>query len=175
MEANRHSPVAEFPPTSRVLFRSAHRCALALATTAILASFLLASCAPAKPTDPVSVVQAATDCLNEGDIDGYMGFLADDAVALVTGTRYEGSQAIRALLERDIALSGGVRSELANVRVDGNVVTSTVNIYEGGALVATYDNYVDVVVDGKIIFDGSEGDLVVECSSDPSQAFCPGD
>ena len=153
--------------------RSTHCPPFALTITGLLLPFLLASCAPARSSDPVAVVQAAYDRLNEDDIDGYMEFLSDDAVLVDGAGRYAGAEAIRADMELNV-VPGKHRFELSDLRSDGNVVTYTVKISEGDPLhlVAT-DEGVAVVVDGLIIFDGGAPYFSMECNRDASQAFCP--
>ncbi len=127
------------------------RTALSLAITATLLSFILASCTSTPPNDPVSIVQAAYDHLNDGDVDGFMEFVSDDAVFLGSnGGKHAGSQAIREMLEPEFA-SGNMRVELSDVRSDGNMVTYTGKIYIGKALIGEYSDGLDIVADGKIL------------------------
>ena len=130
-----------------------------------------AGCAPAQVTDPVAVVQAAYERANKGDLDGFMAFIADDAVEADPNGRIVGAQAIRELWIGEIATQ--IRIELSDLSADGNVVTYTAKVYHGDRLVDTIQG-LDVVADGKIIFDGTADKYRSECESDPSQAFCPG-
>ena len=130
-----------------------------------------AGCAPAQATDPVQIVQAAYDRANKGDLDGFMAFIADDAVEADPNGRIVGAQAIRELWIGEIATQ--IRIELSDLSADGNVVTYTAKVYHGDRLVDTIQG-LDVVADGKIIFDGTADKYRSECESDPSQAFCPG-
>ena len=130
-----------------------------------------AGCAPAQATDPVQIVQAAYDRANKGDLDGFMAFIADDAVDADPNGRIVGAQAIRELWIGEIATQ--IRIELSDLSADGNVVTYTAKVYHGDRLVDTIQG-LDVVADGKIIFDGTADKYRSECESDPSQAFCPG-
>ena len=130
-----------------------------------------AGCAPAQATDPVQIVQAAYDRANKGDLDGFMAFIADDAVEADPNGRIVGAQAIRELWIGEIATQ--IRIELSDLSADGNVVTYTAKVYHGNGLVDTIQG-LDVVADGKIIFDGTADKYRSECESDPSQAFCPG-
>jgi hypothetical protein len=118
------------------------------------------------------VVHAAYDRLNAGDIDGYMEFLSDDAVLLDGTGRTEGVEAIRADLELSVG-PGRHRFEISDLNLDGNVVYYTYDVYEDDRFVAS-NMGAAVVVDGRIIFDGSASMLSIECYRDPSQAFCPG-
>jgi ketosteroid isomerase-like protein len=141
---------------------------------AIFFTFLLASCKPAQPGDPVSVVQAAYDRFNEGDVDGYIEFFSDDAVMCAPQGCSHGTQDIREYLTSHIGLTNR-RYELSDLSADGNVVTYSAKGYEGDLLMETVYDGLDVVVDGKIIFEGTKAFLRYECDKDPSQAFCPED
>jgi ketosteroid isomerase-like protein len=124
--------------------------------------------------EPVSVVQAAYDRLNEGDVDGFMEFVSDDAVFLdANGGVHSGSQSINEMLEYEFA-SGSMRVELSNLESEGNEVTYSAKVYMGQAFLGEYSDGVDIVVDGKIVFDGTEWWRRYYCDQDPSQAFCPG-
>jgi ketosteroid isomerase-like protein len=138
-----------------------------------LVGILLAACQPAQPSDPVAIVQAAYDRLNQDDIDGYMKLLSDDVVMIDGSGRIDGPQAIRENLALNF-VPWPIRFELSDLSSDGNVVTYTIKIYEDDTLVATYDDGLTIVVDGKIIFDGQDRYRSIECNQDPSQAFCPG-
>lgn len=117
----------------------------------------------------MSIVQAAYNRLNDGDVDGFMEFVSDDAVFLGSnGGKHAGSQAIREMLEPEFA-SGNMRVELSDVRSDGNMVTYTGKIYIGKALIGEYSDGLDIVADGR------ETWRRFYCDKDASQAFCPGD
>ena len=147
---------------------------LLLILIGILFLFLLVSCKPANPSDPVAIVQAAYDRLNAGDVDGYMKYISDNALLVDVTGRFEGAEAIRADMVSSV-LPGKHRVELSDLSHKGNVVTYTASIYEGdpSRLVATAPG-VAVVKDGLIIFDGDEIYYSIECNKDPSQAFCTG-
>jgi ketosteroid isomerase-like protein len=148
---------------------------ISLAITATLLSLLLASCTSSPLNDPLSVVQAANDRINDGDVDGFMEFVSDDAVFLGSnGGKYAGSQAIREMLGPEFA-SGNMRVELSDLRSGGNLVTYTAKIYIGKALIGEYSDGLDIVADGKIVFEGRETWRRYYCDQNPSQAFCPRD
>ena len=168
MKTNYSSLSQECLQLSRRNRRSPFRSGLLL----ILFGILLASCASEKPSDPVSIVQAAYDRLNSGDFDGYMELLSDDVVVMDRTGRWEGAEAVRADLEQNYGPQG-VLFEPSNMRSDGNVVTYTVNVFKKGVLVHTYDVFIDIIADGKIIFEGPQYLLLQECDRNPSQAFCP--
>jgi hypothetical protein len=66
------------------------------------------------------------------------------------------------------------RYKLSDLAANGNVVTYVAKGYEGNALVETVSDGLDVVVDGRNIFDGTEALLRYACDQDASQAFCAG-
>lgn len=137
----------------------------------ILLSIFLVSCSSAQSSDPISIVQTAYDRLNSGDVDGFMKLISDDAVAIDTnGGRHVGSQAVRKVFEEMV--TSRFRVELSNVSADGNVVTFTATVYEGDKLFGTYDDAIDVIANGQIIFDGTKVDLEQECQSNPAETFC---
>ena len=144
MTANSSSSPQEHPQSPRRPPQLPFRSGLLL----ILIGILLASCAPAQPSDPVAVVQAAYDRLNQDDVDGYMKFLSDDAVVVDSTGRLEGSEAIRDNLTLTwVPLD--FRFELSELSSDGNEVTYTIKLYEGDRLVDTQDDGLTIVVDGK--------------------------
>jgi hypothetical protein len=171
MATNYPSSSREHPQPARRHRQSPFRYGLLLA----LIGILFTSCTPVQPGDPVSVVKAAFERINEGDLNGYMEFFSDDAVMAYRGGRFEGPEDIRAHMELNV-MPTHTRTELSNISLDGNVVTYTYDIYEyeGDIHLGPFDDGVDVIVDGKIIFDGTKGYLLIECNTDPSQAFCPG-
>ena len=142
-----------------------------LTLIAILFAVILASCSSAQTRDPVSVVQTAYDRINQGNVDGFMKLLSDDAIVVDRSGRYDGSEAIRKYLEQDF-VPEHVRIELSNLSSNGNIVTYTSKVYLGDKLLATYNDALDVVADGRIIFDGTKAYLDEECNRDPSQVFC---
>ena len=81
-----------------------------------------------------------------------------------------GSQAIREYMQKEF-VDKDFRCELSDLRADGNIVTYTCHIYWGNVDLGTYPG-LDVIKDGKIIFDGSVDVYGYECDKDPTQAFC---
>jgi ketosteroid isomerase-like protein len=137
----------------------------------LLMGLSASSCSPAQKNDPLAIVQEAYDRLNEGDIDGYMEFISEDAVYADLNTRLVGAQAIR----EDTQISAGPglsRFVISDLMMDNNVVYFTKDIYHRDTWVAK-DMGAVVVVDGLIIFDGSATQYSIECYHDPSQKFCP--
>ncbi len=131
---------------------------------------LLAACAPAQPRDPAAVVQTAYARLARGDVDGFMELVDDHAVLADSNDRHLGAYAIRQYLETEV-IPAGMHAELSNIVAEGKVVTSIANINRGDVLVAT-EAVIDVVVDGKIIFDGTRQIYDSECKRNPAQSFC---
>jgi len=139
----------------------------------VLATIVLVSCSPTLPRDPVAVLQAAYDSANQGDVDGFMQFVSEDTV-LYFGERYTGTQAIREFVQESFG-AGTFRLEITDLIADGDVVTYSHKGYSGEELLGSGDDGLAVIVDGKILFDGTEGDRLQECSREPAQAFCPSD
>ncbi len=131
----------------------------------------LISCAPAQPTDPIAIMQASNERFNAGDLDGFMKFFAEDAIVSDPTGRTVGSQAIREVMQE--VVKQGIRFELSDLSADGNVVTYTCDVFIGDKKIDMVKG-LDVIVDGLIIFEGTEDSYRSECNKDPSQAFCPG-
>ncbi len=133
----------------------------------------LAACAPAQPTEPAAVVQAAFERLNKGDVEGYMALVGEEAVLVDPHGRHAGTQAIREYLQQEI-VPQQFRFELSNLKSDGNIVTYTAKVYVPtlGATPADVADGLTVVMDGRIVFDGTAELYDFECTKDPSQVFC---
>ena len=139
----------------------------------ILLAVFVASCTSTQSDDPATIVQTAYDRLNNGDVDGFMELVSDDAVVVdVGGGRHVGSQDIRKVFQEMV--TSHFRVELSDVSADGNVVTFTATVYQGDKLFGTYDDAIDIITNGQIIFDGTKADLEQVCQSNPDQAFCLG-
>ena len=109
MATNPHSSPGERPER-----KSRLRLACSLVISAILLSFLLASCRPPQPNDPISVVQTAYKRLNEGDVDGFMKFVSDDLVIVDPNGRFAGREAVHDFL-RSMVVEGEHRYEISNL------------------------------------------------------------
>ncbi len=143
-----------------------------LTCAVILIAASLASCATARPQDPATVVQTAYDRLNKGDVEGFASLYSDTAVMIDPHGRYAGSQAIHDYASE--LASQQFRFELSEFSVDGNVVTYTSRLYMPiyGDTPADTLNGLTVVADGLILFDGTPALYRLECTKDPTQAFC---
>jgi limonene-1,2-epoxide hydrolase len=132
---------------------------------------ILAACgAAATPTpDPTSVVRRYYQAFNERQLDAAMALVADDAVFMDQGLRYSGKSEIRASVES--AVNDFVTVEVSNLSDTDGRVTYDFEVFFGESRDLTGTG-VMVVRDGKIIFDGTEADLVAECDRDASQTFC---
>jgi hypothetical protein len=170
-----HCPFARKRALERTQIRSTaiFRSSLRTILIAVFLSSLFASCAPARPTDPVGVVQAAYDRYNKGDLNGYLRFFSDEATVCAPLGCSHGIEEIREYISQHVP-AGTRRYELSDLAANGNVVTYVAKGYEGNALVETVSDGLDVVVDGRIIFDGTEALLRYACDQDASQAFCAG-
>ncbi len=104
-------------------------------------------------TDPISVVRAYLDAYNAGDIDGAMGYVADNAIFLNPTGAYLGKARVRENLEA--IKKDGFAFEYSNlVNVQGRVVYSY-KVIIGGVSVETGDGGLTIVRGDKIVFDGT--------------------
>jgi hypothetical protein len=143
---------------------------LILTLIVIALAVFITSCAPAQPTDPIAIMQAANERINAGDVDGFMEFFAEDAVMSDEHGQSVGSQAIREYMQKEI-VDKDFRFELSDLSVDGNVITYICHVYMGNMDLGTYTG-LDVIKDGKIIYEGSVDVYRYDCEKDPLQAFC---
>ncbi len=143
-----------------------------LSCAVILIAASLASCATARPQDPAAVVRTAYDRLNKGDADAFTSLYSDTALLIDPHGRYAGSQAIHDYASE--LVSQQFRFELSELSVDGNVVTYVSRLYMPiyGDKPADTLNGLSVVADGLILFDGTPALYRLECTKDPTQAFC---
>jgi ketosteroid isomerase-like protein len=138
----------------------------------ILIGILLASCGPTQPKDPIAVVQAAYERLNERDVAGYLEYFSEQAVMVdPTDLQMDGKNAIREYVENEL-LTSNLRFELSDLQADGNTVTYTVKAFHYTTEVDSQSDTLDVVVDGKILFEGSLESFHEYCNKDPARAFC---
>ena len=138
----------------------------------ILIGGLLASCGPTQPKDPTAVVQVAYERLNEMDADGFLKYFSEDAVMVdPSGLQMDGKIAIREFVENEL-ITSNLRFELSDLKVNGNIVTYTAKAYHYSTEVDSRSDALDVVVDGKILFEGSLETLREYCNKDPARAFC---
>ncbi len=134
-------------------------------------ALLLISCASTPSSNPLSVVQGVFESLNKADIDGYVSYYADDAVMCSPGGCFHGTEEIKAKMGSYMQLHR--RFEISDMKANGNEVTYVFKGFEGDRLVESANDGLFVVLDGKVIFDGSEALRTKECKLDSSQAFCP--
>ena len=138
----------------------------------ILFGFLLASCGPSQAKDPIAVVQAAYDRLNELDAEGFLKYFSEDAVMVdPAGLRMDGKEAIREYVENEL-IPSNLRFELSDLKADGTLVTYTIKAYHYSTEVESQSDTLDVVVNGKILFDGTVKTRRDSCDKDPAQPFC---
>ena len=148
--------------------------ALLLALSSALLALAIASCASSQASDSIDIVQAAFDRFAQGDVDGYLEYFAEDAVFVQADRPPYGRDTARELMSRRYA--DGYRLEIREAASEGNVVTYTLEVFEGEVRRARFPNAVAVVTGNKIAFwSPYESYLLSECERDPSQAFCIGD
>ncbi len=92
----------------------------------MLAILLASACASTQPiTEPVAVIEAFYDALNDGDMDTAMGFVADDASFSIEGgfsaTTYTGTAQVQDLLQK--VVDRNTQHELSDLILEGGAVT----------------------------------------------------
>ena len=172
MTANHSSLPYESARLSRHHCKPVFRSGLSLILTGVFFILLLASCASTPTPDPISIVQAANNRLNQDDVDGYLDYFSADAVVIDPHGTYEGIEAIRAYTEQEV-VPENYRFELRELNANGNDVTYTYDVYVNDILRDTSTDGLDVVVDGKIIFEGTGKLRTLLCIPDPKAAYCP--
>ncbi len=112
----------------------------------MLVTLLGSACASTQPiTEPVAVIEAFEDALNDGDLDTAMSFVADDAI-FVVGSLYTGKTEITELYRE--LLGVGYQSELSDLRGDGDKVSWEGRLTIGGSVIT--DLHEAVVMEGMI-------------------------
>ncbi len=118
----------------------------AVVLMSMLVTLLASACASTQSiTEPVAVIEAFEEALNDGDLETAMSFVADDA-RFVVGSLYTGKTEIT---ERYRELLGvGYQSELSDLRADGDKVSWEGRLTIGGSVFA--DLHEAVVMEGMI-------------------------
>jgi hypothetical protein len=76
----------------------------------------------AQETDPETVVMAAHDAMNAGDVEAALSYYAEDAVLdIVPFNKHTGQDEIRAYFEGNAALNATLEHEV--IQVEGNTIT----------------------------------------------------
>jgi ketosteroid isomerase-like protein len=172
MTANYSSSPKEFLQPSRFHRKSSLYPGLLLMLIGVIFTFMLTCCTSTPTPDPISIVQLANDRLNQEDVDGYMELFSADAVMVDPHGTYEGTEVIREYIEKEV-VPKNYRFELRDLSTNGNDVTYTYDIYVNDILRDTSTDGLDVVVNGKIIFEGTVKLRRFMCISDPAAAYCP--
>jgi ketosteroid isomerase-like protein len=120
----------------------------ALAVLAVLVLSLTVGGAQAG-IEPVLAVNYIFIALNAGDVDTAVASFAEDATAenLVREETYSGVSEIRQMLER--MQRDGRRFEIVEVQMDGDTITATVEVSDGGFVWGT-ETIEAVVKDGRL-------------------------
>ena len=132
---------------------------------------VMASCGSTTTPNPVTVLQNHYQALSSSDLDKAMSDVDDDAVFIDPMGKYVGKENIRDVFVSQMNI--GAKWEVTNIKDTngkGRLVYD-LECFVNDALVCS-GPWLTVVKDGKIIFDGSEGDWKGECDRDPSQSFC---
>lgn len=113
----------------------------------MLVTLVASACALTQPiTEPVSVIEAFYEALNDGDLDTAMSFVADDA-RFILGTLHTGKAKIRDFYAEGLRVN--LHSELSDLRADGDKVSWTGKVTLGGGTFE--DSYEAVVQKGMIL------------------------
>ena len=87
----------------------------------ILVILLASACASTQPiTEPVAVIEAFHEALNDGDMDAAMNFVADDT-RFILDTLYSGKAQVRNFYEGTMAIN--TPWELGDLKAEGIAVT----------------------------------------------------
>jgi hypothetical protein len=105
--------------------------------------------------DPVQIVKAFFDDLNAHQIDKATRYVSPQAVFDEPIGTFRGRAAIRGLLRREVFRDRAVFHH-SNFRVHGDWVVYDFRVTtDPGGIVGTGNNGLDIVKDGKIVFDGT--------------------
>ena len=97
-----------------------------LAILFIFVALVASACATTQPiTEPVAVIEAFYEALNDGDLDTAMGFVADDASFMIVGpsttTTYTGPAQIQDYFQR--VVNRNTQHELSDLILEDDTVT----------------------------------------------------
>jgi len=92
----------------------------------MLVTLLASACTSAQPiTEPVAVIEAFYEAVNDGDLDTAMGFVADDASFIIKGgpttTTYTGTEEVQGYFQR--LINRNSQHELSDLILEGDTVT----------------------------------------------------
>jgi limonene-1,2-epoxide hydrolase len=126
-----------------------------LALLAIIAATSYGGSASAS-RDPVQIVKAFFSAMNAHQIDKAMSYVSPKAVFDEPIGRFTGRAAIRGLLRREV-FRDRIVVHHSNFRVHGDRVVYDFRLTQDpGGVVAAGNNGLDIVMDGKIVYDGTE-------------------
>jgi len=118
-----------------------------VALISVLTVLLVSACASTQPiTEPVAVIEAFYEALNDGDLDTAMSFVADDA-SFILFAAYVGKADIRDFYQESLDL--GFQAELSDLRADGDKVSWMEKATIGGGRFETQAEA--IVQDGLIV------------------------
>ncbi len=114
----------------------------------MLVTLLASACGSAQPiTEPVAVIEAFYEALNDGDLDAAMSFVADDAEFELFPQTFSGKAQIRALYMGP--LKQGLQTEIVEIQANGNKVSWTLRLIYGSQ--SLEEPYEAVVGEGMIV------------------------
>ncbi len=120
---------------------------------AMLVIILASACASTQPiTEPVAVIEAFYEALNDGDMDTAMGFVADDASfnlkTSATDTTYTGTAQVQDRFQQ--VVDRNTEHELSDLILEGDTVTWLLRVTS--TLGPSSGPEEAVVQDGRIVF-----------------------
>ena len=123
-----------------------------IALVSFLIAVLASACASAQPvTEPVSVIEAFYEAVNDGDLDTAMGFVDDDASFSIRGgpttATYTGAVEIQDYLQQVIDRNS--QHELIDLMLESDTVTWVLNMTNTLGKSSGVEEA--VVQDGKIV------------------------
>jgi hypothetical protein len=119
---------------------------------------ILAACGSTTPAaaDPTTIVKEYYAAVNSKNLDKALSLLADDAIATAPNSQLQGKEAIRKVLQENMALD--FRSENSNYRESNGEVRYDYVVYFGSNEADRNTDGLTIVKNGKIVFDGLERD-----------------
>ena len=118
----------------------------------MLVTLLVSACASAEPiTEPVAIIEAFYEALNDGDLDTAMGFIDDDASFIIRGgptsTTYTEAVEVQDYLQQVIDRNS--QHELIDLMLEGDTVSWVLNVTNTLGKSSGIEEA--VVQDGKIV------------------------
>ena len=123
---------------------------------AVILINLVAACTSTTPPSPTSIVQSYYAAINGKKLDEALNYLHNDILLTTPNGKTQGKDAVSKYLAQ--MLKDDFKSENSNYREKNGEVRYDYIVYFGGSEVDRNTNGLTIVKDGKIIFDGLDGD-----------------